>query len=96
MVSKKRDDNKNVEKFDQMQAANYLKTAGTIGIIILLILLPLYIYAIILNFKFIGRCSVSFKFLHYLWAIFSAPSYLMKTLMWPALCNAANKITDSD
>jgi hypothetical protein len=55
----------------------------------------LYILAIISNFKFINKCNINGKWIHYIMAIFTAPHYWSKTFLWPSLCGLVENASET-
>tara|TARA_A100001015_G_C14505550_1_gene524639 strand:- start:36 stop:338 length:303 start_codon:yes stop_codon:yes gene_type:complete len=91
--------NKNSRKKEKIQenydSYRYRRGPNFFLLLITFIMAGLYILAIISNFKFIKKCNVNGKWMHYLMAIFGAPYYWSKTYLWPSLCGLAEKASES-
>ncbi len=82
---------KNITDIKNSSDDNTKKPFNFFNYLLIVIVLIIYSFAIYSNIQYINRCNVDMKWLHYVTAIFTAPSYWIQTNLWPSLC----KITET-
>jgi hypothetical protein len=83
--------NQNLKNITDIKNSSDDNTKNPFNFLLIIIVLIIYSFAIYSNIQYINKCNVDIKWLHYLMAIFTAPSYWIQTNLWPSLC----KITET-